>query len=560
MAKMYPEHFPKDNPSSGEKKVFEHFKSQAPDNWIVLHSLRLPEHPRVVYGEADFVIIVPRIGVIVLEVKSGGVGFDGTYWIYKDRYGKETKKTRGPFSQAKEGMFKVIDMISERLGSCFDRKHILYGYGVIFTDEENFPKEAIVEDEPWRLYEKSDGDDYSEFMVKLAENFTNELRRLRKTVPGNLSESDAEKIRCCLRPEVDCILPLKSFLEESEDDIIRLTNEQYACLDDIRENKRVVIQGGAGTGKTLIAVQAAKEASKEGLKTALFCYNRNLATYLKNNLPGLNVEVCTLHTFMCKMAGVYVTEADKDFFEKELPEKACAAIEKSLFDKIFVDEFQDICLPQYLKFFDKILNEGLKNGEFAFFGDFSRQAIYNRNITLANLNPFVPYYTKKSLTINCRNTKFIGKEVVCISGYNDGKYMLKVTGEPVDYIEWSNREEEKQKLRDLLKDLKSKGIAAESIMILSWLKREKSVVGELDPYGYYIEDYGNIETNIFAYFSTIYAFKGLESKIVILVDIENYDDVQLMYTALSRARSKLYVFESPLAYNQRTEKSLRGMN
>lgn len=559
MAKMYPEKFPKDNPSSGEKKVFEHFKSQAPDNWIVLHSLRLPEHPKVVYGEADFVVIAPGIGVIVLEVKSGGVGFDGTYWVYKDRHGKETKKTRGPFSQAKEGMFKVVDMISERLGSSFDRKHILYGYGVIFTDEENFPKEAIVEDEPWRLYEKSDGDNYSEFTVKLAENFINELKILRKTVPDKLTESDAERIRCCLRPEIDCILPLKSFLEESEDDIIRLTNEQYACLDDIRENKRVVIQGGAGTGKTLIAIQAAKEASNEGVKTALFCYNRNLATHLKNNLSDSDVEVFTLHTFMCKTAGVHVTDADKDFFENELPEKACAVIDKPLFDKIVVDEFQDICLPKYLKFFDKILNKGLENGEFAFFGDFSGQAIYNRHVTLANLEAFVHYYTKKFLTINCRNTKFIGKEVVCISGYNDGKYLLKVAGEPVDYIEWSKREEEKQKLKDLLKDLKNKGITAESIMILSRLKREKSVVGELDPYGYYIEDYGNAGTNIFAYFSTIYAFKGLESKIVILVDIENYDDVKLMYTALSRARSKLYVFESPLAYKQRTEKSLRGM-
>ena len=62
MAKMYPQKFPKGNNSSGEKKVYEFFRQETPDSWLVLHSLRLPEHPNVVFGEADFVVIAPELG------------------------------------------------------------------------------------------------------------------------------------------------------------------------------------------------------------------------------------------------------------------------------------------------------------------------------------------------------------------------------------------------------------------------------------------------------------------------------------------------------------------
>lgn len=558
MAKMYPAAFFDVNNSSGERKVFEHFKNEAPRDWIVLHSFRLPAHRTVVFGEADFIVIAPKFGVFVLEVKSGGVGFDGTNWIFRDRKGKETLKHRGPFQQAKDAMFEVKDIVTSRLGESYDMRHILYGYGVIFTDEADFPREAIVEDESWRLHQKSDGTDYSKFVADLAANFAKELMSLRKIVPGELIGADAEKIRRCLRPEIECVVPLKSFLDDSEEEILRLTNEQYDCLDELRDNVRVMVLGGAGTGKTLIAAQAAKAAAAAGERVCLLCFNRNLAEYLGCNLASTGVEVNTLHSLMKKTAKIYEDEAGSDFFEKELPEKACAALRGSIFDRLIVDEFQDICIPEYLAFLDGILKGGLRDGKFAFFGDFSGQAIYNRRAAPAHLSAYVPYYAVKHLTVNCRNTEFIGKEVVAITGYTAQKYLLKVQGAPVDYIEWEDPEEEKGKIKELLKSLNKQGLSGESIVILSPRKRENSVVGQLDRYGYFIGDHGQKGGEVQAYFSTIHSFKGLESRIVILVDIDGYDDVRLMYTALSRARNKLYVFENRKAYEQRKEKALRG--
>ena len=85
MAHMYPKSFPRENKSGGEKKVFHYFMDNAPDNWYILHSFRLPEHLKVVFGESDFIVIAPGFGIFTLEIKSGGVGFDGTDWLFIDR-------------------------------------------------------------------------------------------------------------------------------------------------------------------------------------------------------------------------------------------------------------------------------------------------------------------------------------------------------------------------------------------------------------------------------------------------------------------------------------------
>ena len=164
MARMYPKTFPVDGNSSGERKVFEYFKNSASNDWYVLHSFRLPYHQTVVFGEADFVVIAPTLGIFVLEIKSGGVGFDGTDWVFVNRNGERSYKRRGPFQQARDAMFAVEKIITNKLGSGYDRTHILYGYGVIFTDERNFLVNALTEDEPWRLCQKSDSDNYCAFI------------------------------------------------------------------------------------------------------------------------------------------------------------------------------------------------------------------------------------------------------------------------------------------------------------------------------------------------------------------------------------------------------------
>lgn len=555
MAHMYPKSFPRENKSGGEKKVFHYFMDNAPDNWYILHSFRLPEHLKVVFGESDFIVIAPGFGIFTLEIKSGGVGFDGTDWLFIDRNHKVSKKHRGPFEQARDGMFEVERIIKQHTNEKYTREKYLYGYGVIFTDEDSFPSSAITEDESWRLMQKTGSDDYCAFVRKLATQFKKELKSLGKRLPGELTEEDAALICSVLRPEIECIPPMKSFIEYSEEDIIKMTDEQFRCMDDIEINERTVVLGGAGTGKTLLALEDARRANDMGKKVAVFCYNKNLAKRIRQSLP-FAIDVYSFHAFMTKICGTSAAEAGSDldsyYFENTLPLLTLSALaEHSVqYSKIIIDEFQDLCIDNYLKVINAILEGELFDGCFTFYGDFAKQAIYSPKTSLEILGNYT-YFAKKKLSVNCRNTKNIGNEIVNVTGYEDTRYLFSVAGEPVEYYSWKDLDEEKEALKKVLKTLKTKGISSKDIMLLSPRKRPDSVVFALDPSKFVIGDIDDDPKSYQALFSTAQAFKGLESKVVIVTDIEDYSDTKLMYVALSRARSKMYVLESANAAKQR---------
>lgn len=560
MGHMIPSIFPAESTSSGEKRVFEVLKNESPSDWFILHSFRLPAHRKVVFGEADFVVIAPPYGVFVLEIKSGGVGFNGTDWIFVNRFGEVHKKQRGPFLQAHDGMFEIIGLISRLFGSRFSRKKVLYGYGVIFTDTNDFPSSAITEDESWRLYQDTQEQDYCGFIKTLATNFKKELLKIDKPIPPELTASDAKEIAEALRPSVDCVIPLNSFLRQTETEILSLTTEQYSCLDDFELNERIVTIGGAGTGKTLIAAEEARRMALQNKKVLLLCYNKNLARYINSSIePNDNLCVSSIHSYLfqiCNKHGVSINGSSESFFSDELPKLALTVLNEPKCDLLIIDEFQDLCTDNYLNIFDRLLVGGLQGGNYSFFGDFSNQAIYNKQSTLENLKRR-SFFAIKKLSVNCRNTINVCNELINITGFADKSYRYSITGEPVDYFVWTDEKKQAELLTNSLRALNKLGINGKRILILSPVKRKNSIVNTVDPQKDIIGDYGETPSVYAAYFETIQSFKGLESEVVIIVDINNYENKQLLYVAFSRARSKMIVLESQSAHNERLNLYLR---
>lgn len=105
MARMIPSVISPEIKSNAERKIFEWFRDD-PDTegWVVLHSLGIANHRTVLYGELDFFVIAPKLGVFALEVKGGRVSCNEGIWSFTNKYGKTTSKARGPFAQANEGM------------------------------------------------------------------------------------------------------------------------------------------------------------------------------------------------------------------------------------------------------------------------------------------------------------------------------------------------------------------------------------------------------------------------------------------------------------------------
>lgn len=111
MARMIPPVVGAHVVSDGERKIFEALKADAvAADWVVLHSLDVAKHRDQVSGEIDFVVIVPRLGVVCLEVKASRTleVRDGR-WRYGQRRAWDE---RGPFKQATGAMHSLRHQIA----------------------------------------------------------------------------------------------------------------------------------------------------------------------------------------------------------------------------------------------------------------------------------------------------------------------------------------------------------------------------------------------------------------------------------------------------------------
>jgi hypothetical protein len=82
-----------------------------------------------------------------------------------------------------------------------------------------------------------------------------------------------------LRPKA-----IKAFIKSTEGLFERSVSQDFKLLSLLSENRQLMIQGGAGTGKTSLAVCQAKEYAANGQKTLLLCYNLALADYLRREI------------------------------------------------------------------------------------------------------------------------------------------------------------------------------------------------------------------------------------------------------------------------------------
>ncbi len=305
MAMMLPSVISPDVKSSAERRIFEWFRD-APqtEDWIVLHSLGITAHKKVIYGETDFFVLAPHLGIFALEVKGGRVRRENGIWYFTDKYEHADSRSRGPFDQAKEGIFSIVSALKVRLDKQHEYlKNVFYGYGVMFPDIEYQAKG--IDEEQWQVFDVRDGQNVRKFIEQLAQKSQDHWADTygsfdSSKLPGH---EDIKYLASILRGDFDYTISFSSQVRAVKEKQIRLTREQYRCLDQLDDNPRCLIQGPAGTGKTLIALEQVKKAAANGKKVALFCYNANLASWMESYFSKVSGAlkpgyVGTLHAYM----------------------------------------------------------------------------------------------------------------------------------------------------------------------------------------------------------------------------------------------------------------------
>lgn len=563
MTVMIPNHLSPDVKSNAEKCIFEWFKN-APytDDWVVLHSLGIAQHPRFPHGEIDFLVLAPQLGIFALEVKGGRVERAQGKWSFIDRDGNITTKLRSPFDQAWEGIYSVLHMLENQQSTAFRNPlSLLFNIGVMFPDIEF--NQTGIEANACQIFDRRNENNVREFIESLSRHAQEECRtkKLKFHLP---TQQEVHAIADLLRGDFDIPIPLSIQIQYANEEIKHLTKEQSSCLSQLDENSRCCIRGAAGTGKTLLAIEAFKKSILSGERVALFCYNKNLANWLTAHVKTPpNCYVGSLHSFMLRVAKLNLPSSNRDFFfSTELPQvaAACFKSEHLPFDRVIVDEAQDIISQPYLKFLNSCLIGGLPAGKWMMFGDFSMQTIYDhqkKEMDFIDALQQWSSFTIFKLSKNCRNSLQICKAVRHVIGVDlNPAFPDSVLTSRVNFKNYNNRREQIQIISETISQLLSEGLSKSDIVILSPKKKTDSAVNEL-PY-HKICDYTPFSNEI--RFSTIQGFKGLESPSIILIDIEDYDDLKLIYVAMTRARLNLLVIETEKAHSDRIDLSIKWSN
>lgn len=534
--------------SNAEKKMYDVLQRLDMEDAYVLHSLGLPKHQSKIYGEIDFVVVCKR-GVACLEIKGGRVECREGKWFFIDRYGEEREKPEGPFAQVTGNMFSLLTAIRSKFANNQHIKFFLMACGVVFPDIEF--KSTSQEIIPEIVYD-SRTENITDYINGIFDYW--EGRQHRE--PAKLSKNDVKDIVNYLRGDFTFIPTLRDRLDNIEKRLVRLTNEQAQIMNALGMNSHLLIEGNAGTGKTLLATEFAKQRAIQGDKVLYLTFNKNLANNINSQTSDVpNLKVINIHALF----GEYVTvdvekmkENPQRYFGDILPEQFFDWVsslsedeaEELKYDLLVMDEGQDIIKPVYLYSLDALLKNGLEMGNWAIFYD-EKQNIYNPEYS-DGMELIEAYNcTRFKLFVNCRNTVQIGTYSSKTSGVAITEFLYE-NGEEVQKISYTDQADFKNKIKDILKNLRSEKVHLSDVVFLAPKKYSKSILSDIGIEVNELGDHFELNSTLPRY-ATIQGFKGLDAKIVILVDVDNISESnfsRFMYIAGTRARTLLYVVAS----------------
>ncbi len=553
MARMIPAFCP-DAAPPGEKALYTGLRDGvATDEWLVLHSLGIADHVRQVEGEADFVVIVPGAGILVVEVKSHqsiARRIDGTW-----KLGNDAPTARGPLQQANEAMHSLRSYLAQKHVDLRSVPMLSAAWFAGVRARTMLP--ASPEWHDWQVLDSEDLRTASAAILRTLaagrQHLDDKISHFSYGGVGPNNET-AERIASLLRPKFELATVAGDRRRSRESQLVTFIEEQFLALDAASDNHAVIFTGPAGSGKTFLAMESARREIATGHQGRLLCFNRILGKRLACDLldyEGLSVG--TFHQELLRLAGIVRAPegAGAEFWNEELPERAMEVLiegDSSLVsDFLIIDEVQDIATEPYLDVLDLMINGGLEEGRLLLFGDFERQAIYGNETGLDRLRSRAPYLSTHKLVQNCRNLPRIGYQVNLLSHLRPGYRQFRRQDDGVDPVfhRYQAGQDQSALLSHAIHGLKDDGYQLNEIVVLSPLRGASTAANTSDPWLRQIlkPADGLVAVRGQVQYSTIHAFKGLEAPAVVVTDLDaatttgSFDS--LLYVGLTRATDRL---------------------
>jgi len=532
-------------PSYAEQKVYKALQEQLPKGWLVVHSLefvmKTSKHNSHGDREADFVIFAPEYGVLVVEVKGGGIEYDKSHdqWYSLDRHTCR-HEIKNPLRQAKDAKYEIRGHLKHRMNN----KNLLLAHAALFPDISSVSP-LVGPDIPIDILGGCDNlTDLKGWIESIFKYWAGENPIYDPL--ENIGLQIAEEI---YGKHVSIAPSLRVAIEEEVQKQILLTNQQKNILRQLKRRKEAIIEGGAGTGKTVLALDHAQSLAKQGLHVLLLCYNERLGYLLKQKsseiktLDAMNFhEFCTNRIQKAKdltkrdlLSESKMMYPDSNVYDIVMPDALVNSYDLApiSYDAIIIDEGQDFKAEYWLAI--ELLKEQKENTKLYIFQD-TNQAIYGKPADL-------PIHdTPLSLIDNCRNTKYIHNLAYQYYG-GEPVEAPEVEGVPIKYIIEKTVQKQAieidKKVHQLIHQdqINPKDIAV--IIMGKYDKVSPLLQSSKHKEQWSFKTFGSEEKVLV---ETAKRFKGLESKIILLwVPYEETLNDMLLYVSISRARLRLWI-------------------
>lgn len=562
MAHMIPDQPPQSRDTTkSEKSLWWDLKRKLSDEFYVYHSLPYLRADAN-QGEVDFLILHRHYGMLNLECKGFGIDRDESgQWYRKDLNGQQ-RQMGDPTEQATDQIKSIVRHMREPAFRALGKPSthdfpVVYGWALAFpfsrTKDLNLP--MSLEPEIVIGSTRITGD-LEDAVIEAMEFYA-------QLVPANkmrLDEEQFAKFRHVISPPMKIKrMMIGAQIDREKESFIKLSESQIRAVRQIMDNRRVRIPGGAGTGKTVLAIASAKWLAARGENVLLTCFNKSLGHHLREqvddaDLPG-TIDAIHFHGLCCNIAdkdlGGVLDYPDRDASEQEhkefwREESAFAlmqAVDEGVlsvgpWDAIIVDEGQDFHKSWWPILADCYSDP--ETGRLVVFHD-DEQAIFDHE-------PQVPTDCfKYGLYENFRNTKAIAKNLLQLADIDFTPHPGVPDGtDPVLYQQ-PGPSKTRKLLAKLIDELvHDEGLDYGEIVILSPRSKKNCALQGAKKLGDHpiTSDLGKWGKALLH--STIGSFKGLESNVVILIDIHDGKDGPCSrsdrYVAASRAIHRLYVF------------------
>ena len=563
MATMIPETFGGSD-SYAEELLFRAFDDlSGRDDWIVIHSLELSKIKSKAQTEVDFIVIVPKRGIVVVECKGATkVTINGSNWDLKGLPGK--KQWQNPIDQADEAKREIRSML-KGLGFPVDQVPMSRMVWFPLIDEAKLfqtGNQVAV----WEMALQSDLATADKAILRALDEDLKAAQgnKVLNYKPTVLTVELSKAIASSLRTQVEAERTPNAIELERRLEVRRATTDQLATLEVVSGNDQLYFIGEAGTGKTAMLTQCALNWAHEQRRVLYLCFNEMLRDQVKEQIGlGELITVMNFNDLMLHLAGLDANpkEPSADWYDIELPALALKAVQANKnvekYSAICIDEFQDL-VPREAIFWPilEILGDPHRSLKIAFAGD-DEQQIYTSGSRIDSFDwakKQFPQMVKVSLLKNCRQSPKLTKAIHKLLNWKTETTDFRLSKRIDGRLEVIHTTESRQ-AKDLYKVLKRlmKTYKPENIRVLSPLNT-KSVLGELRKPDRErgAEERALLELTAFPkdggkiHWRSIPKYKGLEDDVVVITDISfatsqwlearNQDLRNQLYVGLTRAR------------------------